>query len=208
MSTVFSVSDPVTKEDVVDRIRNQCLLFQNEDLPEHWYLNKNDQQPFSSNQNSYWKHVEQESSLQATANSKSIYKSLDYFWNHIGKIRDGQGSLNYVQLFALVKYVLSLSHSNSTPERGFSIHKQILEAHGYIIYQETLEDLRLVKDELNQVSGVFNLDIKRYEADGIKRKALEKKELVSKKNELEEITQKAVGEKENESISRKINQHK
>lgn len=33
------------------------------------------------------------------------------------------------------------------------------EAHGYIICQETLEALRLVKDELNQVSGVFNFDI-------------------------------------------------
>ena len=83
--TVFSVSDPVTKEDVVDRIRNQWLLFQNEDLPEHCYLNKNDQLPSSSNQNSYWKHVEEEFGLQATANIKSIYKRLDCFWNRIWK---------------------------------------------------------------------------------------------------------------------------
>ena len=44
-------------------------------------------------------------------------------------------------------------------ERGFSVNKQMPEAHGYIICQETLEALRLVKDELNQVSGVFNFDI-------------------------------------------------
>ena len=70
---------------------------------------------------------------------------------------DDRGSLKYVQLFALFKCLLSLSHGNSTPERGFSINKQMLEAHGYRIYQETLEALSLVKDELNQVSGVFNL---------------------------------------------------
>ena len=35
----------------------------------------------------------------------------------------------------------------------------MLEAHGYTIYPEKLEALRLVKDEINQVSGVFNFDI-------------------------------------------------
>ena len=49
MLTVFPVSDPVTKEDVVDRIKNQWLLFQNEDLPEQWYLNRNDTQSSSNN---------------------------------------------------------------------------------------------------------------------------------------------------------------
>ena len=61
-----SISDPVTKEDVVDRIRNQLLLFQSENLTEHLYLNTNDQQPSSSTQNFYWKCVEEESRLQAT----------------------------------------------------------------------------------------------------------------------------------------------
>ena len=88
LSTTFSVSDPVTKEDVVHQIRSQWLLFQNEDLPEHSYLNTNDQKLSSSNQISYWKRAEEESGLRATANSKSIYKTLDCFWNHIGKVRD------------------------------------------------------------------------------------------------------------------------
>ena len=50
-------------------------------------------------------------------------------------------------------------------ERGFSVNRQMPEAHGYIICQETLEALRLVKDELNQVSGVFNFDIIRSVLD-------------------------------------------
>lgn len=80
-----------------------------------------------------------ESGLQATADSKSVHKGLDCFWNHIGKIRDNQGCLKYVKLFALVECALFLSHGHSTPERGFSINKQMLEAHEYAIYQETVE---------------------------------------------------------------------
>ena len=76
-------------------IRNQWLLFQNGQLPEHWYWNTNDQQPLLSNQNSYWKRLEEESGLSATANSKSIYKRLNCLWIHIQKIRDDQGSLKY-----------------------------------------------------------------------------------------------------------------
>ena len=76
----------------------------------------------------------------------------------------------------------------------------MLEAHRYTIYQEILEAMRLKKHEVNQVGGVFNFDItrflldevvlshSRYEADRIERKALDEKELVSKKRKLEEIT--------------------
>ena len=95
----------------------------------------------------------------------------------------------------------------------------MLEANGYIIYQETLEALRLVvENELNQVGGVFNFDItcslfdevkllhSRCKVDQIERKTLEEKELTSKKRELEEITRKAISEKEiNLSMDRLTN---
>ena len=60
--------------------------------------------------------------------------------------------------------------------------------------------MRLLKDELNQVSEVFNFDItrsllnevklscSRYKADRIEGKVPEEKGLVSKKRQLEEIT--------------------
>lgn len=65
----------------------------------------------------------------------------------MGKIRDDQGSLTHFQLFALVKCVFSLSYGNSTPGRGFSMSKQMPESHGFTMYLEILEALRLVKDE-------------------------------------------------------------
>lgn len=89
--------------------------------------------------------------------------------------------------------MLSLSHGNGTPERAFSISKQMLEAQVYIIYQERLEDLMLVNGELNQVGGVFNFDkacflleevelsCSKCETDRIESKALEEKEPAPKK---------------------------
>ena len=74
----------------------------------------------------------------------------------------------------------------------FTVNKQILEAHRYKIYQEILEAVRLVKDELNQVGQGFNFDINRsllnevklscsrYKADRTEGKAPAEKGPVSK----------------------------
>ena len=67
--------------------------------------------------------------------------------------------MKYPQLLALVKAVLSLTHGNSVPERGFSINKIMLDAHGTTIYEDTIVALRLVKGELNRVNGVMNFKI-------------------------------------------------
>ena len=87
-------------------------------------------------------------------------------------------------MFALVKCVLSVSHVNSTPERGFSVNRIMLETHEYIIYENTIVALRIVKEELNRVGSVtkFNtvkelikevkLSSSQYEADRKARKAL------------------------------------
>ena len=96
-------------------------------------------------------------------------------------------------MVAFIKCVLSLSHGNITPERGFSINKLILEVHGYSTYEDTLTALRLVKDELLRVGGKTKLitkellaDVKtsytRYEADRIAKKAGQEAELRSKKD--------------------------
>ena len=63
------------------------------------------------------------------------------------------------QLFALVKCVLLVSRVNSTPERRFSIKKNMLETHGYTIYEDTIVALRIIKDELNLVGSVTKLNI-------------------------------------------------
>ena len=96
-------------------------------------------------------------------------------------------------MVALIKCVLSLSHGNSTPERGFSINKLILEIHGYSKYEDTLTGLWFVKDEILRVGDETKFpitkyllaDIKasytRYEADRVAKKAAQVAELRRKK---------------------------
>ena len=92
-----------------------------------------------------------------------------------------------------MKCILSLSHGNSAPERGFSINKLILKVHGYSTYKDTLRALWLVKDELLQVGGETKFpitkeilaDIKasytRSEADQVEKNAAQETELQRRK---------------------------
>ena len=56
----------------------------------------------------------------------------------------------YPWLFALMKCVLSLSHRNAVPERGFSMNKIMLKSHGYTIDNDTIVALILVKDSIGK----------------------------------------------------------
>ena len=167
-------------------VRNQWLVYQNEIIQKEWYKNieESSQAPCSSkNQNSYWKEVESEFGLESQ-NLLKYYNRIDHYWKQIGRLRNDKGALKYPQLFALVKCVLSVSHGKSTPERGFSVNRIILETHEYIIYEDTIVALRIVKEELNRVGSVTKFNIvkelikevklssSQYEADRKARKAL------------------------------------
>ena len=49
--------------------------------------------------------------------------------------------------------VLSLSHRNLVPERGFSMNKIMLKSHGYTIDNDTIVALSLVKDSIGKEDG-------------------------------------------------------
>ena len=84
-------------------------------------------------QDFYWWHVEEEFGLEITAADKEEcqMKRIDDYWCQIGQLKDKRDRKKYLQLFALVKCVLSLSHGNSAPESGFSINKSMLEVYGH-----------------------------------------------------------------------------
>ena len=73
----------------------------------------------------------------------SKYKRIDHYWNKIGKILDEDRSLKYPQLFSLVKCILSLSHGNSSPERGFSVNKILLDAYETNLKDDTIVAIHL-----------------------------------------------------------------
>ena len=84
--------------------------------------------------------------------------------------------------------MLSLSHGNADPERGFSINKQMRESHGYTIDDDTVVAIRMVKDHLSRIGGVLNFNVSpaviryakgaynKYKADLIAKKAATEKE--------------------------------
>ena len=55
--------------------------------------------------------------------------------------------------------ILTLSHGNADPERGFSINKLLLQAHGTQILPNTLELIRLIKSWLIRYGGGSNIAI-------------------------------------------------
>lgn len=73
------------------------------------------------------------------------FRRIDYFWRDVGAILDEDGRPKYPQLFALAKCVMTVSHGNSIPERGFSINRNLLESHGSTIGEDTIEALRFGK---------------------------------------------------------------
>ena len=105
----------------------------------------------------------------------------------------------------LAQCVISLSHGNSTPERGFSINNLLLAVHGYSTYEDTITALRMVKDELLHVGGVLKFPITRelfdsvsaswskYEADRLARLQAENAER-KKREQMKEENARQVAE--------------
>ena len=61
----------------------------------------------------------------------------------------------------LLSVSFPLSHGNSTPERGFSVNKQLLDVHGYSTYENTIIALWMVKNERLRVGGILEFPITR-----------------------------------------------
>ncbi|XP_065643869.1 uncharacterized protein LOC136075251 [Hydra vulgaris] len=160
LGPVFHLNDiSSTKESLCDKVRDQWLSYQNEVIPEHFYINS--QLPTTSvaqQQTSYWSYAFSTCYLNSIS-KQSKYKRIDNYWSQVGTICDEAGNLKFPQLLALVKCVLTFSHGNSSPERGFSINKNFIEGHSTNLKEDTIVALRLVKDELNQVGGVMNFPV-------------------------------------------------
>ena len=77
----------------------------------------------------------------------------------IGNLIYEFGAKKYPQLAKLAQCVLSLSHGNSTSEKGFSVNKRLLAVNGYSTCEDMIIALCMVKDELLCVDGVLEFPI-------------------------------------------------
>ena len=157
----FEVNGENTPEAVCDIIRHQWMTYQNEDIPDSYFrLEENNKSTSGRIQYSYWEHALECFHLTTiTTSVSSQYKKVDHYWLNVNNIVDSKGRKKYTQLFCLAFCLFSLSHGNSTPERGFSINKVLLESHGYTMQNDTISVLRFIKDELNRVGGILNFPI-------------------------------------------------
>ena len=76
-------------------------------------------------------------------NTSTHFVRIDYYSSKIGKIRDDAGQYKFKHLASLANCVLSFSHGNAAPERGFSLNKKLLDIHGTSIQDETITALKI-----------------------------------------------------------------
>ena len=69
---------------------------------------------------------------------------VDSFWSKVFEIKDDLGNKKYPRLASIIKCILTISHGNAGPERGFSINKTILQVHGSSLGEDTLVSIRRV----------------------------------------------------------------
>ena len=153
---MFQVPHSDSWEQVCDKIRNQWIAYQLEDIPKEFYTKSNDEASKSSRRaNSYWSYALEFCDLQPIQETDSQFVWIDHYWRKIGKILSDDSLQKYTQLISLVKCILSLSHGNSTPEWGFSINKYFLEVHQSSASEKTLESLRFVSYKFSNFSRTY-----------------------------------------------------
>ena len=160
---VFGSSYDTTVDDIVDKIRQEWKMHQVENIPSAYFQKDVNFSSSSStkqkSQDAYWEKALNECGIYHDSTECSNFHRIDHYWACIGNILDSDGRSKYLYLFTFSMIVLSLSHANVVPERGFSISKHLLSIHGNSIYEKTIVALRLVKDHLFKVGGLTKVKI-------------------------------------------------
>ena len=152
-NNAFEVPYDVSQSEIIDMIRHQ--MYQLEQIPKSSYvLNADNEKKNKRQQNSYWQYALQYCGIFPSEYNDGQFVLLDDYWCSVKMILNENGKPKYPQLFSLAKSILSLSHGNVVPERGFSINKYMLSIHGNSIQGDTITSLRLVKDQLCLVGGL------------------------------------------------------
>ena len=140
-SFVFNVSRDKSSDDIVEIIM--------EDVPGRSYTRI---YVFVSDQ-------QNQTCSDSTDNNQSNHIRLDNFWKSVASMMNDDGNWEYPQLFALAKTLLSISHENVVPERGFSLNKYMLSILGNDLEEKTIFALLIVKEELCLRVGLENVEI-------------------------------------------------
>ena len=103
------------------QILSQWQFLQNEGIKKEWcQLDENeDNSSTSGKKDSYLVIAEELCGIESNTVKQNM-KRIDDFWEKVFSPRDEKGCQKYLQLVALVKCVIFLSHGNSTPVEIFN----------------------------------------------------------------------------------------
>jgi hypothetical protein len=158
LKKIFNMKDDDSTDSLIDVVTEEFKLFQLEKIPSAFYEAKPKEK--KREVYSYWKYAYGLLDVAATdTDNDSKYVRIDHFWRNVGGIVDIEGRPKYLKLVTFVNLILTLSHGNADPERGFSITKQHLQLHGNKTDENTLNALRNVKDYLVRNGGSENFEV-------------------------------------------------
>ena len=165
---VFCLEQHEKVEDLCNKVRNQWRLYQCESEQNLLVEDKPDiDVPESRIRGSYWEDAFKAFDRKIPFNIPKQQR-IDIYWRKVDAIEDKSGKMKYPQLFRLVKCVLNISHSNSVPERRFSINKHLLSLHGSLIKDESIVALRMVKDYILSVGGITKVSVNKQLLSSVK----------------------------------------
>ena len=131
LSDAFEAHGVLSKEEVCDRIRNQWMIYQNEDICESYYVKEQEVEKKAAVQESYWDCALKQCGLHPRISVSSGHKRIDHYWSEVYKICDENGIKKYPQLFSLVKCVFK--SWQQCPRKGF-LHKQNYVRCSWLLY--------------------------------------------------------------------------
>ena len=107
--------------------------------------------------------------LEKICESTAVSKfDIEKLVHHFENLHDSSGTVKLPIRSAFMKCALSISHGDSAPESGFSINKHILDIHGHSLKEDTIEALRVVKDEILRYPSLLDIPVTKEMLQNIK----------------------------------------
>ena len=130
---------------------------------------------------------------------------IDHWWNSVFKLKTSFGQRKYPHLEKLVKSVLSLPNGNAATERSLSDNKRTVDAERDHLMEQTIINLRLMKEHARSCGGAENVLVTDEMISGMRdAKQEDGKRIQAEKEKKEEAIRRVAMQKEEELNKQKL----
>ena len=111
IQNVFTLNQGESDEELCDKVSTQWKMYQCESIPLEFFqkLESVSVTEPKSTPNNYWEAAFHAFGIETTKGETTNLKRISEYWKSVGKMKAESGQLKYLQLFALVKCVLSIN---------------------------------------------------------------------------------------------------